>query len=250
MEWVHNPKGSIRKAVRGWLPGFKSGARRMFNRNMGNIPTHDSPRFVLNLRVVKRLVWTGIVLLAFLCAMVPGPHVRGQGVALRSPREGDFLRGTITLTGNSDVPGFSLMSLHFAHQTDGPETWFLLYESQTPVRDGPLATWDTNLVSDGMYQLRIQVTLEDGRVLEDIVPNLTIANDLPEVTPTPRDGTPGPAVESPRVSSTSPPATPLPENPLRVEEAALVRALKTGAGATLTLMILLFLYRRMRTFGK
>ena len=50
---------------------------------------------------------------------------------------------------------------------------------QQQVRDGVLGTWNTSLVPDGFYRLRLCVFLDDGRTGEYIASNLRVANSLP-----------------------------------------------------------------------
>lgn len=199
---------------------------------------------MLHLRIVKRVGLIVCFFLAFLWGR--GGVACAQGVAIRSPRKADVLHGQITITGNSDVPEFKLMSLHFAYQEDAPETWFLIFESQEPVREGPLATWDTTLISDGVYRLRMRVILEDDTILEDIVSDLIVGNNLPVPTRTAQ------GVEVATATALSVPTDPvetptsLPPNPLQLSQEQLTGTIKTGAALVAVLMFLLLLYRTIR----
>jgi hypothetical protein len=145
------------------------------------------------------------------------------------------------------VTDFKLMALHFAYQDEGPPTWFLIYETQSPVHEGPLATWDTTQVTDGLYQLRICVFLKNGDILEDIIPNVRIGNDLPLPTPTvegrqtaksePTEPQPTPTRQTP---------TALPENTLTFGPESVRRSMRTGALLSLLLILILGLYRIIR----
>jgi hypothetical protein len=55
---------------------------------------------------------------------------------------------------------------------------------RTPVSEGRLALWDTTGITDGTYQLRLQVWLESGNFLESIVRDLKIKNMSPTQIPT------------------------------------------------------------------
>ncbi len=200
---------------------------------------------MLNLKIVKRLA--GGFLLLIVLILAGRQMALAQGVAIRSPREDEVLRGKITITGNSDISGFKIMSLHFAFQESSPETWFLIYESQTPVREGPLTTWDTTLISDGVYQLRLQVVLEDGAVLEDIISNLVIANEQPAPTRTMENGLPTFTAAVTTIAPTQQTPTPLPENPLKLDGMQITQSLKTGALMALVILISLLVYRLIRS---
>jgi hypothetical protein len=196
---------------------------------------------------MKRLFFFLVVLCGLLGGLVWPSCTSAQGVTIHAPREGDILRGKITLTGNSEVTGFKLMALHFTYQAADPSTWFLIYETQSAVHEGPLATWDTTQVTDGLYQLRIRVFLENGDILEDIVPNVRVGNDLPFPTPTAEvRQTALSAASSPQPTPTRQTPTPFPENPLIFGPESVQRSLRTGALLALMLIFILGLYRIIR----
>jgi hypothetical protein len=113
--------------------------------------------------------------------------IAAQGVspvAITSPAPGDTLSGGVTITGTTDVQGFVSSRLDFSYASDSTDTWFSLGEFSQPEVNSPLADWDTTLITDGDYILRLRVTLQDGS-FEDVTIPIKIRNDLPIPTPTP-----------------------------------------------------------------
>jgi hypothetical protein len=101
-------------------------------------------------------------------------------VKLSYPTDGEVLRGTITIRGNTDVVGFKSFVLEFAYENGTNDTtWFLITESDQKVADGVLATWDTQQITDGDYRMRLTVYLDDDKPEYDTVTDLKVRNYTP-----------------------------------------------------------------------
>jgi hypothetical protein len=155
--------------------------------------------------MIRRAV---VVLIAALVAVIGTLPVRAQeeGLALiLSPVAGQTLIGSVTVTGTAASPNFQRYKLEFALQGTGETRWFPIAEVAQQVTGGPLAQWDTAAVPDGVYQLRLRVTLRNGAVLQTSVQNLIVNNRqataLPTVPPPPT----GAATEVPTLGPTAAP---------------------------------------------
>lgn len=115
----------------------------------------------------------------------PGLAAQAPGFAeITTPAPGESLTGMVTVAGSANHPAFVSYDLAFAYATDVTGTWFPLAEAvTTPVRDGPLALWDTRSLSDEVYVLRLQVLLDDGSLLEATVGDLQVSNYTPTRLP-------------------------------------------------------------------
>ncbi|RJP55066.1 MAG: hypothetical protein C4583_01100 [Anaerolineaceae bacterium] len=129
-------------------------------------------------------------------------------IRITAPASGDVLQDIVNIAGTSAVDGFFASELSFAYVADSTSNWFLIYQTDSPVTDGLLAAWDTTLITDGDYNLRLRVTLQDGSILESLVTGLRIRNQLPTETPAPT-----PTPEPIATDEFIPPATPLPPTP-------------------------------------
>ena len=213
---------------------------------------------------MRRLV--GLLLLAILI-LIPDLNAVGQEsdptdqlpqVAINSPVNGQVLQGPITISGHTSVDGFIFGELKFAYIQDLTDTWFLIYESDEPVSDGELTQWDTSTITDGEYNLRLVVTLEDGSQLASDISNLRVRNYTPIETNTPEPSathapgdTPVPTITpTPTVTPIPPTATPLPPNPAQISPQDIILSLGKGVLVAIGLFAILGIYQLIRTASR
>ena len=101
------------------------------------------------------------------------------------PEPGDMLQGVIIVLGDTDVYGFHSSEISFSYSLDTATEWFLIHSSTEPINNGTLAVWDTTTITDGTYQLRVLVHLDNGQDIETIVPKLRVRNYTTIETDTP-----------------------------------------------------------------
>ncbi len=203
-----------------------------------------------------RWLLVGLLVLAVFAPV--GAAAQGQSpLRIDAPTSGQVLNGLVNVTGSSAVDGFFASELSFAYASDSAPTWFLIYSSDQPVTDGLLAAWDTNTVTDGVYNLRLRVTLQDGSTLETTVSGLRIRNQTPTETPTlaptatpdfVRAGmTPIPATPLPAATWTPlPTPTDLPRNPATVLPAELTSSLGRGIALAFLSFLAIGIFLRLR----
>ena len=180
------------------------------------------------------------------------------GIRITSPVSGATLRGLVDISGTTAVDGFFSAELSFAYASSLTPTWFLIASINQPLSDGLLAQWDTNLITDGDYDLRLRVTLQDGSVLDSVVNGLRIRNltptetitSVPTITPefyetaaptSPPTFTPVPT------ATRRPTPTPLPPNPAAVTQPEITSSLICGLIiAFLVFVVIGFLLRLRR----
>lgn len=172
-------------------------------------------------------------------------------VKLDSPQPGDVLQGVISIAGVTEVEGFRSAEVAFAYQVDPTNTWFLIAQTNTPVKSGALASWDTTTISDGGYRLRLLVLLQDGQKVEVMADGLRVRNYLPVETATPdvRAGqkTPTPTgthLPDFEVAAVTP--NPQPTNPAIVTPLDLQGSVAQGAVVAMALLVLVGLYLALR----
>jgi hypothetical protein len=161
------------------------------------------------------------------------------------------------ITGTVAVLGFSSYEISFAYTDDPTQTWFVMQSSTLPVFEGDLGTWDTTTLTDGDYELRLQVFLLDGSMQETKVTGLRVRNYTPVPTPTPTQTPTAIAQFAPPTAQLIAPAaatatqslptpTPFPANPVSLEVLAISEALGRGAALTLLLILGFGLILRLR----
>lgn len=181
----------------------------------------------------------------------PQPTSLPPGIS--TPLEEATLRGRVTISGHAPA-GWELA---FGYRDDPTGTWFRLANSPEPLTGDFLTDWDTTLLTDGLYTLRLRVFAPEA--VQEYRVNIRIRNTTPEETPTPA-GTPTPtatASPTPLPSATptithtpAPPPTPLPPNPAELHPAQI--GLYFGFGALVVIAafglfgLLLTLSRKLR----
>jgi len=190
-----------------------------------------------------------------------------QEAVITSPRDRDVVRGLLVIKGTATHPSFWKYEIHYAPEPNPTDQWTVLAVHEVQVTDGRLETWDTSLVPDGTYSLRLRVVRKDGNYDEYYVRQISVANALPKETETPT-ATPTPAATStplpptptviieqpptatPRPTSTPGPAgvTPEPQTGggLNITAQGLSKAFLYGAGGTIGLFLLMGILTTLR----
>ncbi len=205
---------------------------------------------MLNLQIAMMRVNVAILgLIATLLNGVFQVQTAEPGIQVSAPLPGSALQGSVVITGNTTLADFQSAEVDFSYIDNGPTNWFLIQQSPGAVKDGTLAVWDTSTIADGNYRLKVQVVLEDGRVIEKIVPDLRVRNYTPVETSTPTAPA-AVAVNTPAVLPTAtlatntpqPTPTDLPPNPAQVKPEALWFNIILGVSFIAAVLFLLGIY--------
>jgi hypothetical protein len=186
---------------------------------------------------------------------------QAQGLAqIASPRDRAEVRGLVPIEGSATHPQFQKYEVHYASEPTPGDQWTPVGNSpfSVPVVQGRLALWDTTVIPDGLYSLRLRVVRLDGNYDEYFVRGIQVVNTRPMATPTPaatatRAGptavptaTPTVVIAVPTVLSPTPQPTdtPLPTNtptvtpePMNLPFQNVSDAACWGAGATVALFV-------------
>lgn len=100
---------------------------------------------------------------------------------ITSPVQGQVLQGTVEVSGSLSVKDFASANLSYAYADSQVETWFVISSLDKPINQGVLGKWDTSLISDGDYRLKLSVVNKDGTIEEVIVDSLQVRNYTPFV---------------------------------------------------------------------
>lgn len=133
-------------------------------------------------------------------------------VRINNPADGQTLTGTVTITGQISAPDFARYELLYSvdgsnFQSIGPAS-----NQQFPAAGSTIGTWDTSLLPNGTYTLRLAAfSSSGGYIFRDV--RVTTSNVPPTPTPAPT-ATPTPPVVEPPVQPLTPGFTPIPFDPL------------------------------------
>ncbi len=96
------------------------------------------------------------------------------------------LKGQFAIRGTANLPNMTNYFIEFRPINDdlspqiGGDIWFpAILPSQAAVQDGVLGTWDTTLITDGLYQLRLTINVSGGTPVFVIVSPLRVENTPP-----------------------------------------------------------------------
>ncbi len=133
-----------------------------------------------------------IVLIALVLAVLPvqaqtatptPPDPNGQ---ITFPPPVYLLRGEAEVRGSAALPGMSTFFLEYQALADGTLTpnpdgdWFpATLPEQGSISDDVLGTWNTALVPDGLYALRLTMNVAN-EVLHHVISPLRVENDVPD----------------------------------------------------------------------
>lgn len=132
----------------------------------------------------------GVILaVAVFAAGVISNHATAQDeiiAVITAPVDGQQLFGPVNITGSAGhTTAFASYRLEYDNMNDAAQQWFLVQEPVTQqVQDSVLGTWNTSMVPDGVYQIRLVVFLNDEQSGEFIVSNLRVVNSQPTPVPT------------------------------------------------------------------
>jgi len=200
------------------------------------------------------------VLACFLLGVVAFPALAQPTGQITSPRDRATVRGLVPVEGSAAHAQFQKYEIHFGPEPNPGDQWTPIGGSPFTVQvvQGRLGLWDTTILPDGVYSLRLRVVRLDGNYDEYFVRGIQVANARPTETPTPEaTETPAAPTNTPEPTSTvvigvptvasptpKPTATPLPTAPPTVTPEPLdlpfqnvSDAVCWGAVATLALFV-------------
>ncbi len=120
---------------------------------------------------------TGILLfLLILPAAFTRQNSPSSGLSILSPGPGEALQGIVSIRGTTALANFVSAEVDFAYSRLKQPDWFIIQDSQEPVTDGTIATWDTTTITDGIYDLRLVVSLSDGSQQQVLVTGVRVRN--------------------------------------------------------------------------
>ena len=105
---------------------------------------------------------------------------------IHEPADGARISGPVSFTGLAQGAGFARYELAYG-AGETPASWTTFAEGVEPVAGGPLATWDTGVMSDGLATVRLTVFDTGGRSYVDqrqiLVDWVSFTNPAPPASP-------------------------------------------------------------------
>ncbi|GAB4463570.1 MAG: hypothetical protein Kow0070_24280 [Anaerolineales bacterium] len=95
-------------------------------------------------------------------------------IMLTSPKPGEVVTGTVTLTGTASIPNFGFYKYEIAPV--GTSLWTTIAAGAKPVKDGELGQWDTTALANGDYFLQLVIIDNVGKTIEPCIIAVRVAN--------------------------------------------------------------------------
>jgi len=139
------------------------------------------------------IVVLGMSVLPAVAAPAPAPAAQTLG-QISSPRDRASVRGLVPVEGSATHPQFQKYEIHYGPEPNPGDQWTPIGGSPftVPVVQGRLGLWDTTIIPDGVYSLRLRIVRIDGNYDEYYVRGIQVSNSAPTETPTPQE-TPTPS---------------------------------------------------------
>jgi len=137
---------------------------------------------------MKKTANIGPVVWLLLCLLVPAGLTAAQPAGqITSPRDRAAVRGQVPIEGSAAHDQFQKYELHYGPEPNPGDQWTPVGGSPfgVPVIQGRLALWDTTLIPDGLYSLRLRIVRLDGNYDEYFVRGIQVSNTFPTDTPMP-----------------------------------------------------------------
>jgi uncharacterized protein YgiM (DUF1202 family) len=144
---------------------------------------------------IRRFTFVGMLMLFFVALPVLAQGTVNPNANISWPPPIYVLRGDFEIRGSASLPNMTNYFLEFRPINEdltvpSQSNWFpATVPSRRVVQDGVLGVWDTTVVEDGAYELRLTVNVRGGQPVFDIVSPLRIENSFSSegggVLPTP-----------------------------------------------------------------
>ena len=104
---------------------------------------------------------------------------------IETPATGEAVQGLVQISVAITDLENSGGSLAFRYSDQPEANWFTIWRSDEPLKSGVLTVWDTTTISDGTYDLVLQVQFAGGELGESLNPGIRVRNYTPVETSTP-----------------------------------------------------------------
>ena len=177
---------------------------------------------------------------------------------ISSPTTGQILQGNVPVLVDLTMVNFTKGELAFSYTDDRSDTYFIIKEFEYSSGMTTPLIWDTTLISDGNYNLRLMLVDQNGASQSAVVKGLRVRNYTPAETDTPLPpATPTPAAVEISNATSAPTAlptpspktpTPAPANPAQISRLEVEAYLGIGVLAAAGLFVILGLYFFLANF--
>jgi PKD repeat protein/ABC-type branched-subunit amino acid transport system substrate-binding protein len=104
-------------------------------------------------------------------------------IVVTAPFPGSQVSGTVSIRGSAIHPNFQSFTVEVGPDPNPSNVWIPINDQTIPVLNGTLASWNTTILPDGVYQLRLQILLRDGTRYMTVTNGIRVSNAPPTAIP-------------------------------------------------------------------
>lgn len=162
-------------------------------------------------RMIRQVLWVGLMLCTVSIAAAQAPGDSGNdNVQITFPPPVFVLGGEAEIIGTANTDGQANLFIEYQLLGDDlqplPGTEEIWFPATLPARgaviDDVLGVWDTTLVEDGLYAIRLVVATSSGAITDEVTP-IRVDNSTPALQPTPAPLDEDPGVNNALLSLTA-----------------------------------------------
>jgi PKD repeat protein/ABC-type branched-subunit amino acid transport system substrate-binding protein len=104
-------------------------------------------------------------------------------IVVTAPFPGSQVSGIVPIRGSAIHPNFQSFTVEVGPDPNPSNVWIPINDQTIPVLNGTLASWNTTILPDGVYQLRLQILLRDGTRYMTVTNGIRVSNAPPTAVP-------------------------------------------------------------------
>jgi len=203
---------------------------------------------MLNLPVAMLTKLFGILLIAPFLLTAHFQQADGENPRVDVPYEGATVQGLVGIAGSTNSEGFITSEVFFGYSPVGE--WFSIGRQTEPISNQVIANWDTTVITDGVYRIKVVVNKSDGSQVETVVNNIRVSNytstegDAGVINNDKPIALPDYEVDSKATATTFPP------NPASVSQADLINSVYKGVVWVAVIFLITGVYLGLRRLNK
>ncbi len=135
----------------------------------------------------RRLSWAAIIsaLITLLALPVGAAPLKQDAQAIiTSPTDGQTVSGNVSISGSATHPDFERYEIAYGPDPNPNDAWQVFVNNNQQVTANTLGTWNTSVLVDGTYIIRLRVIRHDSNYNEAFVRGIQVSNQQPIGTPT------------------------------------------------------------------
>ncbi|MCX6054809.1 MAG: hypothetical protein NTZ74_07840 [Chloroflexi bacterium] len=177
-----------------------------------------------------------------------GVVLEAPELSISFPGNGQVLQGIVEVTGSIPEDGFEYAELSYYFEGNDASTSFLITRIDQPVQNGLIGLWDTTIIMDGSYRLKLVVYQQNGKWIDSTVDQLKVGNytHFDPLPPTQDAQEQFQSMETPTTEVRTIDPTSLPENPASIDRGDLSLSVISGLLLTIVFLLMVGVYTLFR----